>query len=152
MLPAGGSSGVVTEAGGSAGGVTVAEAGGLAGGVTVAEAGGLAAVGVTAATGAGVAAAAPLPIAAFNSATLANPILAAASVGLSQVTLVPILLTNGSAKHLRSPLQALTMNFPLTHCAKLPLIQAFGCLFWSQVEVLERPLKLLFRLMASGML
>lgn len=152
MLPAGGSSGVVAEAGGSAGGVTVAEAGGLAGGVVAAEAGGSAAVGVTAATGAGVAAAAPLPIAAFNSATLANPILAAASAGVSQVTLVPTLLTNGSAKHSRLLLQGVIANFPPEHSARFPSIQAFGCILASQVENSERPLKLLFRLMAIGML
>lgn len=102
-------------------------------------------------TGAVTATAAPPPIAAFNAATLANPILVAASSGVSQVTLVPTLLTSGSAKHRRVP-QVPTMNLPPTHWENPPLTQALGSLAGSQGELAERLLKLLFRLMASGML
>lgn len=42
---------------------------------------------------------------------------AAASDGVSQVTLVPALLTRGSAVHVRPPAHCERENFPPWHCA-----------------------------------
>lgn len=127
-------------------------AGAVAGVLTLAGA-----AGASGAAGVGVDTAAPPPLllppmAAFNAATFANPILVAASSGVSQVMLVPTLLTSGSAKHLRLPAHPLAMNLPFAHWANPPLMQALGCLAGSQEEPAERLLKLLFSLMASGML
>lgn len=81
------------------------------------------------------------------------PILRAASSAVSQVILVPTLLTNGSAKHFRSPAQSLRKKLPVErHCANFPPIQAFGCLVSSHGELAERFLKLWFKAIASGML
>lgn len=49
---------------------------------------------------------------------------AAASWGVSQVTLVPGELTRGSAVHVSPELHGVVTNFPPTHCAKPPLTQA----------------------------
>lgn len=49
-----------------------------------------------------------------------------ASCSVSQVIVVPRLLTRGRAKHWRPPLQGVKTNFPLTHWAKSLPMQALG--------------------------
>lgn len=50
----------------------------------------------------------------------------AASAEVVQVIEVPALFTRGSAAHVRVAPQGVRTNFPLTHCAKAELMQAFS--------------------------